>query len=241
MSTKKILLIYAAIVVLGVLAVFKFGINPKPLDKIQLSEFENTTVIVNSMLMSIRQEMRQTPILIFGIDPKEPAHTEILMKFLEMNQEEGSKYQAVVMDQSILPPPGLIAETFSIVQEKERFMSGVQTALDQKIRLLVVVPHITAASILPAGVSVALKQKYQEPVFTTISLSNFPRSREQEPALSIPCNTGEDDLSQTSRVGCLILQKARAIYRKKMKSGANIGFMIQVGNTDFVFPLTKEL
>jgi len=240
MSTKKLLLIYFVIIILGVAAVLAFGINPKPVDKINLSEFENNQVVVSSALHSLRQEIKNLPIFILGVDPQDPTHNEFLMKFLELSSEPGLKYDGVVIDQSLSIPNGLEAEVFSIANEKERFLSGIQTALDKKIRLLVVVPNLIAASILPRGISKDLKIKYAEPVFMSLSLSNFPRNREQEPALSIPCNTGEDDLSQTSKLGCLILQKSRALYRKKMKKDSVIGFMIQVGTTDYVFSLTKE-
>lgn len=240
MSTKKLLFIYALVILAGVAATLKFGVNPKPVDKINLSEFESSTVVANSILMSLRQEMRATPIMILGIDNKDPFHSELLLKLIDMNQEVGSAYQAVVADQSLDLPAGLIAERFSILNEKDRFLLGIENALSQKIRLLVVVPNTVAASILPSGVSHPLKTKYAEPIFTTLSLSNFPRQREQEPSLTISCNTGEDDLANTSKVGCLILQKARALYRKKMKAGSLIGFMIQVGTTDFVMPLTRE-
>lgn len=252
MSTQRLLFLYAAIVLVGIVAVFKFGINPKPVDKIRLSEFQNTEVVVTATLASLRQELRNTPILIFGVSPQDPRHLEILLKFLELNQEPGSKYQGVVIEKSLLDVSPhadqgatsiltqLNAEVFSILKNKDQFLLGIEKALQQKNRLLVIVPEITAASILPDGISIALKQKYAVPVFTTLSLANFPRDRQQEPELSIPCRTGDEDLAQTSKVGCLILQKARSLYRKKMKSGSLVGFMIQVGATDFVFPLTIE-
>lgn len=240
MTTKKLLFLYFVLIVLGVAAVLAFGINPKPVDKINLSEFENNQVVVSSVLHSLRQEIKNLPIFILGVDPQDPTHNEFIMKFLELSSEPGLKFDGVLFDQSLSIPKGLETEIFSIANEKERFLSGIQTALDKKIRLLVVVPNLIAASILPMGISKDLKIKYPEPIFMSLSLSNFPRNREQEPALSIPCNTGEEDLSQTSKLGCLILQKSRGLYRKKMKKDAVIGFMIQVGMTDYVLSLTKE-
>lgn len=240
MSTKKLLFFYALIVILGVVAVVQFGMGPRTIEKIKFSEFENSQVVVNSLLLSLRQDLRENPILILGIDSQDPFQQEVLMKFLEMNQEPGTKYDGVLLDSSLQVPEGLVAESFSVLREFDRFYAGIQTVLDRKLRLMVLLPNNQSSAILPESISQKLKQKLKKSPATMITFSNFPRSREEEPTLSIPCNTGEADAGQTRKLGCQILQKARSLYRKKMKSGALIGFMNQAGPADYVFALTDE-
>ena len=240
MSTRKLLFFYAIVVILGVVAVIQFGMGPRTLEKIKFSEFENPQVVVNSLLLSLRQDIRENPILILGIDSQDTLQREVLMKFLELNQEAGTQYDGVVIDSQIAPPEGLVAESFSILSEPDRFYSGIQAALDRKLRLLIVLQNTQSSAILPESISQKLKQKLTQLQPTYITFTNFPRSREEEPTLSIPCNTGEADAGQTRKLGCQVLQKARALYRKKMKPGSLIGFMNQVGPADYIFALTYE-
>jgi hypothetical protein len=235
MSTKKLLAIYGVLIVLGVAAVVYFGVKPRPVVKIKFSQFENSMVVANSISLSLMQELRETPILIVGIDPQEPFHKEIALQIWR-----NGGYDSLLVD-SAIPHADLKAEAFNIKDDVDRFIGGIDGVLDKHLRLMVIVPQFESSQMIPSTVASAIKQRYKHPVFTSITFAILPRTREQEKSLPVPCNTGEEDRGGTAGLGCMLIMKSRHLYRKKLQSGQWVGFLDQIGTTDFVFLLNKEL
>jgi hypothetical protein len=235
MSTKKLLVLYGVLIILGVAAVFFFGMKPRPVEKIKLSQFEDSQVASKAVLLTLMRELKETPILIIGIDPQEKFQHEIVLQLWTAGQ-----YDGMLIDETIPKSAGFVGEVFNLKNDTDRFFSGIQSVLDKKLRLLVVMPTYESSQMVAASLAFQLKKKYAHPIFSSITFSNFPRSREQEGNLTIPCNTGEQDQAGAADVGCLLLLKARGLYRKKLESGKWIGFLDQIGTTDFVFALQRE-
>lgn len=249
-STKYLLGFFGLLLASGLAAMLFFGIRPRTLPKIKLSEFTNATVVSNAFQLRMRQDMKDWPVLFVGIDPNEPFHVEVLNHFLSTNTEPGWKYDAVVVDQDLgvnISQPN--AEVFSFRRESDRLLSGLITLLKNKTRVLLVVKHVESSQSIQNNFLQRLKtivakqmsvDQMQIP-FTVLSLAWFPRTRELEKDMPIPCITNdESDQLGTGALGCKILHLARLNYRKKFTAGQWVGQLDLVGSNDYLFLLSKE-
>ena len=103
------------------------------------------------------------------------------------------------------------------------------------------VPQSEASHKIPQSLVSELQKSVGEQPIMSLIFSNFPRRREDESNLEIPCNTGPKDSEQTGSLGCLILQSSRVLYRKHLKAGTWVGLLNQVGGSDYVFLITPEI
>ncbi len=246
MKTWKMLTVVISLMLASLAFVFFVGIQPKAISKIGISQFENSDVVVNSLFVSIEPDLISPAIFFLGIDTSDandPMMKEILSKFWSKMQQTPHPFQAMVVDQSIQIPEGMQAEHFDFRKEPERFIEGLKSAEKQAIHLLVVVPVVEASPKIPDSLmSLARKTIYTENPAKVAGLvfTSFPRQRQQEEFVTVPCNTGEEDQGQTATLGCYVIQKARFLYRKKYPSGMHVGLLDQLGQEEFVFLLTRE-
>lgn len=241
MKTKFLVSGFLIMVLAGVFFTLKFGLQPRPLAKINISSFETPLKFAESIELRLREEIKATPILILGYQPEKPHQLELVREFLKSNKEPEMSYEAVVADEHLdLPTEIGVSEKIDTNQKIEALAQGLKTALEQKRRVVLIVPSIYSAQLVGGNVADLLKRQYQLPIgsFTVVEL---PRTREQEKEVTIPCLMKDADNTGTGSLGCAILQAGRATYRKKMPPGFRTGMMDQRGGSDFLIFYSNEV
>jgi hypothetical protein len=238
---KRIYWVLLALVTLtGLGTMIYYGIQPRPIPKIKLSRFESPTVLANSILLRLREEIQQSPVLFLGVDVDRPEHFAIWKEFLAHNQEPGSKYDLVVMDQLIQNNDIPEAQKIPTKDDFEVFYQGVQQALASGKRIAIIVPTVYSVQMIPGNLVQNYKAKAAVPPMS-LSLSDFPRHRETElKELTNRCVVEGVDQTGVGPFGCLVLQTARGNYRQHFHAGDWIGLVNQIGLKDYLVLYTQE-
>jgi hypothetical protein len=237
---KKIYWVLVGIVVLlSLTTVIYYAIQPQPVPKINLSQFASPTVLANSVLLRMREEIHQSPVIFLGVEAEHPENLEVWKAFLQNNQEVGFRYDLVVMDQDL--PTALFpeAEKISTKEQMANFSGNIQNAINAGKRVAVIVPVIYSSQLIHGNlVNVYRFESKQEPV--SFSLVSFPRRRELEKEMITPCMTDVVDETVEGALGCFIAQTARANYRKRYSPHTHVGMVEQVGMKDYLVLYTEE-
>jgi hypothetical protein len=230
------------VLVVGMVYVAYLGIQPRPIPLIKLSTFQNTVVASNSVLLRLRQNLQDNRILFWGIEPGKPHLTRVLKDFMAMNQDPSTAYPQVIvdaeldrLDSDIKALPG---ERFEGKDDLPRLEEALRQAEQKQTRVLVILPAPYAATFLSGSWGDQLTA-HGIRLISILSV-NFPRTREQEKEMSIPCDVADHDLSGTGKLGCQIAQTARLSYRKKFATGELVGLMNQISRNDYLFLMAKE-
>lgn len=234
------LYIFFASLFVGVVGIFYFGIQPKPVEKIRLSQFESTKIAANSVLISIGAEIEKSPILFFGIAPTMIETVDVLKDFLISSAGSKLNYDLIVWDQrlgdSLLEHPVQVMDLAENPQGVLDFLNRTQA--DHQ-RVLVVTSFLNSSQLLAESfASQITKRSDLKP--TSITLVKFPRTRDEEDKATVPCNTGPQDEQGIGHLGCMVLTKSRYMYKKRLAADQLVGILDQVGLHDFLFMLTKE-
>jgi hypothetical protein len=212
-----------------------FGIQPKSIPKITYSHFEQPAKLADAIILRMNQELKGYPLVMLGVMPGRAYDLEVWKAFLSQSHIPEIQYQAIVVDPGL---PG-VAETFptavkiDLKKEMDRFIEGAQNAQKQGLRMAVIVPTIYAIQLLKENPVSVFKEKSGLTV-ASFSIMGFPRAPEQEANVEIPCEMGHTDRDGTGALGCVAINKARTVYRKKSKPGMYEGLMDQVGQSDYL-------
>jgi hypothetical protein len=238
---EKFYWIGASVVLLtGIGMTVYFGIRPRPVQKITLSEFQSPTVVANSILLRLREEIQQAPILLLGYDPNQPVQLDVWKEFIARSQEGGMKFDHVVVDQNLKIQnefPG--SEQTDTQEGLDQIIPILQGLQSKGQRVALIVPVVYSSQLIVGNLASQLKKRGQLKV-TSITLTDFPRNRIAEKTMQYPCSVDEVDDTGLGRLGCMIALESRANYRRHLTHGALVGLLDQVGLTDYLFLLTKE-
>lgn len=232
----------------GMGSVVWFGIQPKPIPKIKLSEFADVATASNSFQIRMRQDMKAWSVLFLGVEEGVEIQQEIVTHFVSTNQEPSWKYDVVLVDSRLPIFMGLAGvESFELGKEKERLLRGVRAAIERDLRLLIIGFSADASQLIPQSLaneinaSLVDSQDSQIRPVVSVVFSEFPRSRDQEANLRIPCVTSPSSPNYSySGLSCMALQRARLHYRKRLTAGSWVGLLDQVGATDYLWLWTRE-
>jgi hypothetical protein len=223
----------------GLISMIYFGLQPRPIPKIKISRFENHTVVANSLLLRLREEIKASPLLFLGVEPARPEHLQIVKEFLRLNQEPGSRFDQVVLEEHLASPEFPEATLIATQENFETFRDGTKAALAAGKRVVVIVPTIYASQLIHGNVVQNFKAQ-TEIIPMSLSLTDFPRKRELEKDMIHLCVVEGVDTSGEGPFGCMIAQTARANYRKHFQPGELVGLVDQVGLKDYLMLLTIE-
>lgn len=227
------------IAVLGLTTVIYYGIQPRPIPKIKLSRFATYEVLADSLLLRLREEIHQSPVLFLGVEASHPEHFAVWKAFLTHDQEMGYKYDLVVMDQFLQSPEFPDAQKVPTKEDVEAFSVGIQNALKEGKRVAVIVPTVYSVQAIPGNFAHNFKERTQiHPM--SLSLTDFPRTREQEKDMIHPCVVEGVDQTGEGPFGCTVVQAARANYRKRYQMGDWVGLVNQIGMSDYLILYTQE-
>ncbi|MEZ0392964.1 MAG: hypothetical protein ACAH59_12160 [Pseudobdellovibrionaceae bacterium] len=239
MGKRIYLVLMAALVLLGLGAMIYFGIQPRPIQKIKISQFENHTVLGNSILLRLREEIKLNPLLFLGVEPENPEHQQIWKEFLRLNQEPGLRYDVIAIEQFLGTQEFPEASPIETTEKFTQFMEGTRGALQAGKRVVVIVPTLAASQAVFGNLVNTYKKKTSETPMS-LSLSELPRTREMEKDMRHKCVVEGVDQTGEGALGCYIAQAARSNYRKKFETGQHIGLVMQVGLKDFLVLYTQE-
>lgn len=230
-----------AVIGLGVFFSMNFRIQERSIPKIKFSQVTNPEELGKGVYERLRLEIRQAPIVLLGVTPNQIEDMELWRGFLEANQEQGSKYDVIVVEPQ-LPFVELFASDMriDIQAEMQRFVEGVSNARAQGLRVAVIVPNIYSSQLVKKGPASRLKDEYKLDV-TSFSVAKFPVTREQEQSFEPICEMEAGrDLVGTGHLGCMIREIARKTYRKKFEENKFSGMMEQTGAKDYLILLNRN-
>jgi hypothetical protein len=216
-----------------------FAIQPRPVPKIKLSQFESQTVLVNSVILRLREEIIRSPLLMLGVESDNPESIEIWKLFLRQNQDPQMHYDVIVADQFLSGIDDIKdVQKLDSKEESLRLISGLDALISSGKRVVILTPTIYSVQMIPGNVANKLKLKFPE--LMSLSMSDFPRSREEEKHMGRACIVAGVDVSGAGPFGCLVMQTARANYLKRFVPGSHIGLVDQIGLKDYLLLYRQE-
>ncbi len=236
---KKIYAIIIGILSLVALVwVIQLSLEGKPVVKIKLSEFQSTKELSQSILMRLRQEIKDHSILFLGVDPEEPLHLEVWRELLMMDQEPGWKIDEIFVEKGlILPKPLGLGENIIDVKEFESHFKTTWFSESYKNkRVAVIVPNIYSSQLIKDNPAQRLKSNPNESRILSLSLVPLSDNTESPEVNRIPCAADGADYTGQSPLGCMIRKKAMFWKRKfaPKKNGSYLGIVEQVGLHDYL-------
>lgn len=233
-------IVVGLVLISGVFATLYFGLQPGSVMKISFAEFPSQDAVADSILLHLHEELKQSPIVLLGVEPEVPEQIQVWDHLLKSNQEAGLKFDHVVIDQ-FLKTEGFFAGAEK-TDTKENLTQVIQVLTDLQAkgqRIVLILPTVYASQMVPGNVASILKEQAHLNILS-LSLADFPRSRSDEKVMRFPCSVDDLDPTGLGQLGCTIAQEARANYRNKKAPGSLVGLVDQVGKTDYLVFLTKE-
>ncbi len=244
--------IYWALVV--VIAVFGmgfmiyYGVQPRPIPKIKLSQFDSPTVLANSLLLRLREEIKMNSVLFLGVEPEHPEQLQVWRMFLNKNQDSGSRFDVIVIDQYLnaatLFPEATVLNTKA---ETDSLAQGIDKATAAGKRVAVITASIYSSQLISGNVisnfrSLSAKSSpgTTDKIPMSLSIVDFPRDRGQEKSMLHPCVVEGVDQTGLGPIGCMTVQTARGNYLKRYPFGSWVGLVNQVGLKDYLVLYTQE-
>jgi hypothetical protein len=106
-------------------------------------------------------------------------------------------------------------------------------------RVAVIVPTVYSVQSIPGNLVNNFKERTQlHPM--SLSLTDFPRTREEEKFMLHPCIVEGVDQTGEGPFGCAVVQTARGNYRKRYQIGDWVGLVNQIGLNDYLVLYTQE-
>lgn len=230
-----------AVVALGVYFSMNFQIQERSIPKIKFSQVDIPEKLGKGVYERLRMEIKNSPVVLLGVTPNQIEDLELWRGFLEANQQQGSKYDVIVVDPQ-LPFVELFASNMrlDIQNEMDRFVEGIKNAQAQGLRVAAIVPYIYSSQLVKKGPALRLKEEHKIDV-TSFSVMKFPVTREQEEGFLPLCELDAGrDLAGTGHLGCMVREIARKTYRKKFEENKYSGMMEQSGAKDYIILLNRN-
>lgn len=230
-----------AVVALGIYFSTQFSVKPQSISKLEFTQVVTPEEMGKAIFENLRREIKAAPIVLLGVTPNQIEDLELWRGFLEANQEEGSKYDLIVVE-SMLPYVEIFNNGMHLQTKEElpRLVEGINKAREQGLRVAIIVPSIYASQMIQGNPVYRLKEEYKMNV-TSLSVSKFPLTREQEASFEPLCaNGGAVDPAGTSVYGCMIREVARKTYRKKFEANKYSGLVEQTGAKDYLILFNRN-
>lgn len=231
-----LLIIIAA---LGLGTMIYFGLQPRPETRIKLRQYTSPAEAAQVLASELRNEIRQNPLVFLGVEPDQPAHFAMIKEFLAQASEAGKGYEVIVLDRSLETQDFPDAVILSTRDEFNTLVSGTEKALSEGQRVAVIVPTVFASQAIPLNLVGNYEQSTKRSALS-LSITDFPRTREGEFGMRYPCIVQGVDQSGLGPFGCMIVTISRANYRHKFQTGEQVGVLNQIGLKDFLFLYTAE-
>lgn len=231
----------------GLGALSYFAAQPRPVQKIKISQFESPVMMAQSLLDGLRKEITNSEILILGVELADPESIPVWQEFIRLNQNPQMKYSVVVWDTQLpldesaelaLSALEVSIERINTLQDSDRLIFGLENAALQKQRVLIVVPSEYSSQVIQNNLVNKVKTKF--PKVMSLTMSDFPRSRELEKNMTRKCASSTLDTTGLGPFACLVLQTARSVYLKSFTPGKRVGLVNQIDGNDYLVLYTTQ-
>lgn len=227
------LLGFIVLLLAGVVTAVYFGLRPRPVPKIRLSGFQTESAFAQSLILRLNEEIKAASLLVIGIEGPMPEQARLWQAFLEELKPSALGYEFVFVDQS-LEHKGV----FTTQQEVDfryggaQFLESLREIYNNQHRVVLVLPQSQSSLKVPLSYANFLKKSGFE--VTAMTTSQLLRQRDEENKMSLPCIVEGVDETGLGPLGCLILQRSRADYRKKSPNSPFIGTVDLIGINDYL-------
>lgn len=220
---------------LGIGFVAYYGVQPRPVAKIDLSSFPVPGDMGVALTRALQQEIKGTRLLFLGVTPGDEKNGAALWRgFMKALTDGGLPINRTLVDVSFPDLDlGVRTETVDLRNQLPAIGEALQTVLKNEPGWIVVVaPTFYTSQHLAVSPASRLVNEFKIlPI--SISSAPLPRTRDDEASYPIPCVTN-DEATGTGPLGCLMLQRARTLYRKLKDSDKYQGVADQIGLRDYI-------
>lgn len=242
-ATLAYILCATAVIVGGVYFAFTFGLKPKPIPKISWSHFSSPEEFGVAVYNRLRLEIVGQNLVFFGVLPERQNHY-LAWKGLLDSLESENKFQHIIVDSS-LPHKNLLpsTEVVSMIENQAAVVETIKNIIALKKRVAIVLPTTYMSYLVKDNFYALLARSlYQQEDgrkfdvdWMTFTLSSFPLTREEESSMEIPCDTDVKDTDGSGELGCVVVTKARTLYRKKGRVEGKLPAVLdQVGTKEYL-------
>jgi hypothetical protein len=242
--------VFVLVVILaGVFALYQIGLRPKPVAKIDLSIFPNEASYVSSIKLRLNQELKQMNVLVLGIDPKQMPQINLVKEFIRANTDPVFSFNSIYIEQGLLSETGTENDFAQIAKANENIqfhVSNFYENIEQNLqslaqdhqegkKILIITANIFSTDKIQNSVPLLVKDRLKINV-SSFFTTTFPRKRDDEKDFPLQCQVEGVDQNGLGALSCLILQRARSLYRKNIEApaGSFLGIVDQVGLQDYV-------
>lgn len=243
---KKSSLVYilcaGAIVIGGVYFAIEFGSKPQPISKISWSHYATPNEYGENVYKRLRLEVLSQNLLFLGVMPERESHYQAWKGFLDSMEPE-NRPEHIIVDAS-LTHRNLIpfTEEINLIEQQQNIVATIKDIIQTKKKVVVILPTTYISSLVKenfyAMLTRSLYTSKEEAKFDvdwmTFTLSGFPLNRDSEKVLDIPCDTEVKDEDGSGALGCMVILKARTLYRKKPVEGKMSGVLDQIGTKEYL-------
>lgn len=227
------------VVVGGMVFTIYFGLEPKPVQKIRLSEFDRLEDVSKSLHMRLWQELRDAQIVFLGVEPGVRAHLQLWDHFVKNPYEGDLQFDEMYIEPGLKYADELKGYTsLDIKQEHETLVKSFAANKDSKRRVLFILPHIYAAQVIKDNPVNRLVKESGVRVYS-MTLAILPKSESDFALSSLPCAAEGADYTGQSPLGCLIRHKYKTLKKSKLESNKILALTDQIGLDDYLVLMSQ--
>lgn len=237
------------VISVGVFLAMYWGLTPKPIPKIRLSQFVSSEEVAASVILRMRREIKEAPVLFLGVWPDDKMSVPVWSSFISQLQNnpenQDLKYDAFIMDPGM---EGLTAnnsvwpehESASLIGHYDQIVLGLESAIANKKRILFIVPSTHSSQVIQNSPIDLLKEKLKITP-TSFSIAPFVLTAAELKNSPVPCKGTLDEKVGTSAFGCAIsyVSQLNRVKATKLPTGKMTGLMSQFGLTDYILFLRE--
>lgn len=210
--------------------------------RIPLGALQSPQAAAQALSQELRTEFQSRPLLILGLWPDDSFALQMGHALIEAASPlEAQNFAEIWVDE----------ELQSVFTGRKVFLRGQAQGLQSEVaeflksgrRLLILTSPVFASSFLENSPAWQLRQKADLPDgfnFISLIFSDFPRRREDEAQMRLPCVLPHADQVGTGAFGCRLQQLARLQYRKNFPACTQLGQLEQLNSRDFLFAIGTQ-
>lgn len=213
--------------------VLTFGMNPRPLPKIRPSHFETMENLGGAVTLRLREEIKRAEILAWGVFEGNEDHQDIWESFHRVNQEEGMRYDHVMIEAGLPAPREAMSwETIDLLGDLSGLTERLLQITAEGNRVMLILPYFYSAQSLQ-------QSPVRHMVGTGLPLTSFTilpvaLTADEAKRLPHPC-PGSTDPTGFGPLGCAMNLKSTLMFRnRKLDPSRHIALMDQFGLTDYI-------
>ncbi|KYG66346.1 hypothetical protein AZI86_04640 [Bdellovibrio bacteriovorus] len=218
-------------------------VNPQPTTKniVPFAQYETPEDLGKQIFTALQSEVKRAPIVLLGVTPNQVEDMEVWRGFMQANQEVGSKYEIIAVE-PMLPYVELFESNlrFNIRDDMPRFVEGVKKAMQQGLRVAVLVPHIYSSQLIAGNPVDRLQKEFEIPILS-LSIVKFPVTLQQAEIFEPACVLEEGkDPGHTGPLGCMIRKVAKKTYDKKFEDNKYSGLVEKLSANDYLILFNRN-